>query len=123
ASWGGVYAVGLLIVAFNSALALVVFQRETKTIAAAGSTVFIVTLLISLSYLASLPKAVDSSSNQTYLNVVGVQPNVPMTPVKSSAETEELLDRHLWISINGLRAFGDDQQPRLVIWPESPTNF
>src|SRR6185369_15964192 len=58
-----------------------------------------------------------------YLNVVGVQPNVPMTAVKSSAETEELLDRHLWISINGLRAFGDDQRPRLVIWPESPMNF
>jgi len=123
ASLGGVYAVGLLIVAFNSALALVVLHRETKTIAAAGSTVLMVTLLISLSYLASLPKAVDSSSNQTYLNVVGVQPNVPMTAVKSSAETEELLDRHLWISINGLRAFGDDQRPRLVIWPESPMNF
>jgi apolipoprotein N-acyltransferase len=55
--------------------------------------------------------------------VVAVQPNVPMSPVKTASEIQELIDRHLTISTNGLQVFGEDNLPRLVIWPESPMNF
>ena len=57
----------------------------------------------------------------TSLTVVAVQPNVPMNLVKSVAETNELLDRHLSLSTRGSSEYKLD--PRLVVWPESPMNF
>jgi apolipoprotein N-acyltransferase len=68
--------------------------------------------------------------------VVALQPNVPMEPVGSTAETEELIDRHLSLSERALNDWErgasnesvKDQRtrlglPRIVIWPESPMNF
>src|SRR5260370_12794547 len=46
-----------------------------------------------------------------------------MTPVKTDQEIEELLERHLSLSLMALRSLGSDGLPRLVIWPESPMNF
>jgi apolipoprotein N-acyltransferase len=54
---------------------------------------------------------------------VALQPNVPMTLVKTTAETDELLERHLLLSTNSLQQLPDQNLPRLVIWPESPMNF
>jgi apolipoprotein N-acyltransferase len=59
---------------------------------------------------------------ETSLTVVAVQPNVPMKLVKSVAETKELLERHLALSIHGLKQVQDGSQ-RLVVWPESPMTF
>jgi apolipoprotein N-acyltransferase len=58
-----------------------------------------------------------------YLYVVAVQPNVPMSPTQSTEESDQLLQRHLQLSTNGLQQLPADSVPRLVVWPESPMNF
>ena len=123
ASWGGVYVVGFLVMAFNAALTLTALQRTLKSLVVSVTVLMMVTLLVVMSSLLTFREPVQSDASRTYLNVVGVQPNVPMTPVKTAAETEELINRHLWLSIIGLKAFKDNPRPRLVIWPESPMNF
>jgi len=123
ASWGGVYAVGLLIVACNSAIATAVVIKTRKALATSGLVIVGIAALVSGSFLINFREPPPSGSDHTYLDVVGVQPNVPMALVKSTTEMKELFDRHIWISINGLRALHDDQRPKLVIWPESPMNF
>jgi apolipoprotein N-acyltransferase len=55
--------------------------------------------------------------------VVAVQPNVPMTLVKSVAEMRKLTEDHFAISESALRNLPPDGKLRLVIWPESPMYF
>jgi apolipoprotein N-acyltransferase len=57
------------------------------------------------------------------VNVVAVQPNVPMTMVKTVDEMNALRERHLSLSTTALKSLGDHPGPRLVIWPESPMNL
>jgi apolipoprotein N-acyltransferase len=116
ATWGGVYAVSFLIVAINAALVFVFIKRTGRALATALLIVAIVAGMITAS-----PHMI--SSGVPDLNVVAVQPNVPMTMVKTPAELNELLERHLLLSTNGLQSLPNDQLPRLVIWPESPMNF
>ena len=118
ASVGGVYAVSFLILAINSAVALVVVKRTLWAITAALVTVLFVGLVIGTSVM---PSGVFYTPDST-LSVVAVQPNVPMNPVKSVAETKELLERHLALSTHGLKQIQNGSQ-RLVVWPESPMNF
>lgn len=117
ATWGGVYAVSFLIVAVNAALVLVVMKRTLATLAAA----FVIAALVPVIIKASSP--LTTTTAPAYLNVVALQPNVPMTLVKTTAETDELLERHLLLSTNALQQLPDYGLPRLVIWPESPMNF
>lgn len=117
AKWGGVYAVSFLIVAINSALALIVAKRTRWTIPAAAAVVVVITFLILLTGRQSM--MVDYVP---WVTVVAVQPNVPMTPYKSPAETNALLQRHVSLSTQGLAQI-NDTTPRIVIWPESPMNF
>jgi apolipoprotein N-acyltransferase len=121
ATWGGVYAVSFLIVAINSALALLVISRTKLSIVAAVLTFLVVGFVI----LDSPENPTESylSSDALIVNVVAVQPNVPMNPVKSADETKELIERHVSLSTNALASLGDAKGPRLVIWPESPMNF
>jgi apolipoprotein N-acyltransferase len=46
-----------------------------------------------------------------------------MSPIKSAEESQQLLERHLQLSVQGLQKLPTDSVPRLVIWPESPMNF
>jgi apolipoprotein N-acyltransferase len=46
-----------------------------------------------------------------------------MNIVKSNAEMQLLIDRHLSMSETALKQLPNDGTPRLVIWPESPMNF
>ncbi len=117
ATWGGVYAVSFLIVAINTAIVFAIVNRTRTAPATALIIVAVVAAVIAASPRMGTTTAVPS------LNVVAVQPNVPMTMVKTPAETKELLERHLLLSTNGLQSLPDDQLPRLVIWPESPMNF
>ncbi len=55
--------------------------------------------------------------------MVAVQPNVPMTMVKSTQEMKALLELHLSLSINALKSCSGSYEQNLVIWPESPMNF
>jgi apolipoprotein N-acyltransferase len=121
ANWGGVYAVGFLIVAINSAIVLVVTKRTPWRFATALSVVTFVIFVIMLSRF--LPAERFTSSDVESICVVAVQPNVPMTATKSADELKQLLDRHLSLSISGLQQCSARDARRLVIWPESPMNF
>ena len=122
ASWGGVYAVSFLITAVNVAVALPFLIRGCwKTLGLSLSILLVVALVIATSYLQVL--RILPSWGIGFVNVVAVQPNVPMTFVKSNAEMQELLDRHLSMSTSALQSLNNDPSPRLVIWPESPMNF
>ena len=121
ATWGGVYAVSFLIVAINSALVLVILKRTRATLTTALLIAICVAVVIAVS--SGVATTGYSATVPPYLNVVTVQPNVPMTLVKSTEEMDELLARHLSMSTNALKSLPDDNLPRLVIWPESPMNF
>ena len=118
ASWGGVYAVSFLIVLVNAAIAWVAMKRTLRATVATFLIVISVFLAIVSSRVAPSPP--DSAMS---LCVVAVQPNVPMTAVKSVEETKALLERHLSLSINALRSCPPTYKKNLVIWPESPMNF
>jgi apolipoprotein N-acyltransferase len=127
ATWGGVYAVSFLILVVNSAIALLMIRRDKWAFAAGAVMIFYVAFAIPLSGLSPawdyLPSRFDSLEPPG-IAVIAVQPNVPMTLVKSPAETQELLERHFTLSKNGLaQTSADSYGPRLVIWPESPMNF
>jgi apolipoprotein N-acyltransferase len=120
ARWGGVYAVGFLIVLVNSAIAFALLRRTSRAILAGVSVFSIGIFLTAATHFESGP--VDSS-DQPSLHVIALQPNVPMTLVKSSEEIQQLLERHLSLSTKALSELPDDNLPRLIIWPESPMNF
>jgi len=121
ATWGGVYAVSFLIVAINSAVALVIISRTKLSIAAAIVITFTAFILNDSSEPAMQESYIREP--ERVVNVVAVQPNVPMNPVKSVEETKALIERHVSLSTKGLATLGDAQGSRLVIWPESPMNF
>ena len=120
ATWGGVYAVSFLIVAINSALVFVVVKQSRSALAIA----FLIAAAVTATIIFSPRLATSKYSGiAPYLDVVAVQPNVPMTIVKTRDEMDELLERHVTLSMSALQSLPDDQLPRLVIWPESPMNF
>ena len=120
ASWGGVYAVSFLIVAINSAIALLLLKRTKWSITATLLVVLFVVLVI-----VNSPSKQRSSyaPHPAPVNVAAVQPNVPMTLHKSVDETNALIERHLALSKHSLKSIEHDYFPRLVVWPESPMNF
>jgi apolipoprotein N-acyltransferase len=121
ASWGGVYAVSFLIIAINTAVALLVMKR---TLRAGVAALLIVTSVVFVFRASKIdPQPPMNSEQPTWLCVVAVQPNVPMTLVKSVDEMAQLLERHLSLSKKGLESCTGSNERRLVIWPESPMNF
>jgi apolipoprotein N-acyltransferase len=122
ANWGGVYAVSFLIVAINAAIILLVTKFTARRLAAALAVVTVVALTIMVSYFLPSEKYYGSDG-VTSVCVVAVQPNVPMTIVKSPDELQQLLERHLSLSLSGLKQCSSNADRRLVIWPESPMNF
>ena len=119
ATWGGVYAVSFLIVVVNAALALAIVAR--RSIWSVTSAILFIGLVAAVVGYSSL-LATRNSYSKPYVNVVALQPNVPMTAVKSTSEMNELRSRHLSMSRDALN-FVSSEIPRLVIWPESPMNF
>jgi apolipoprotein N-acyltransferase len=121
ATWGGVYAVSFLIALINAVVALLITSRTRWTMAASLLSVLAVGFAIENSQPNMLEfRIVDE---HRVVDVVAVQPNVPMTAVKSVEETKELIERHLSLSTGALNSLTDNKHPRLVIWPESPMNF
>src|SRR6266536_1070561 len=123
ARWGGVYAVGFLVVAVNSAIALLVLKRNAKAALIAGAVIAGVATLGLVSYATSPAENSREHSGTPDVRIVALQPNVPMNPVKSDDELRELRSRHVAMSENALKQLANDGTPRLVIWPESPMNF
>lgn len=120
AKWGGVYAIGALVLTVNAAVAFLILDRTFRGVVALGISTAIVTLLIVTS---SLPSKTKGTRDNAYLNVVALQPNVPMSLNKTEDELKELFNRHLTMSQQALQSLHSDQLPTLVIWPESPMNF
>jgi apolipoprotein N-acyltransferase len=131
ARWGGVYAVSLLIVAVNAAIGLLVFDRRRRSVLLSVGVLVCTAAAIILSIFGSpvqtsLPTSQGLSGSS--VDVIAVQPNVPMTSTTSLAETAELVHRHITLSETGLSKLSSPAAPsatesRVVIWPESPMNF
>ena len=119
ANWGGVYAVSFLIVAVNSAVALVLLDQTLRRFAVAAAIV----ILVGCVNVVSSLQAPYGSSRDSVVHVIALQPNVPMALVKSDVEMKELLERHWSMTTNALKSLPDDNSSRFVIWPESPMNF
>lgn len=120
--WGGVYAVGFALVSINAAIALLVLKRSAR---AAGLAALVIAsvALVTFAVYNTLPVVPASNHVPADVVVVAVQPNVPMDLVKSAAEMQTLLDRHVSMTEDALKQLPNDDTPRLVIWPESPMNF
>jgi apolipoprotein N-acyltransferase len=125
ASWGGVYAVSFLILVINSAITLLMIRRDKWAVATATVMIVYVIFAIPISGLTSAweyrPSRFDFEMPS--IAVVAVQPNVPMTIVKTPVEMQELLERHFTLSNSALALLPNTYGGRLVIWPESPMNF
>ena len=123
ARFGGVYAVGFLIVMVNAALAFMLVRRSVKALIAGALTLLLTTAVV-FSHRLSPQTMVRPVVNQaSYLTIIALQPNVPMTVFKTTEETQELLARHLSMSKKKLDENREQPGSRLVIWPESPMNF
>jgi apolipoprotein N-acyltransferase len=147
ATWGGVYAVGFFLIVFNAVVALVLLRRDARSFGVVTLVLIATGLAFALTELSlfSTPDS-GSSSRQTYTVVIAVQPNVSVNFGRSPEETATLVNRHLTMSADALRAWEQKldaearreagqsdygrgsaypsyDPPRLVVWPESPMNF
>jgi apolipoprotein N-acyltransferase len=148
ATWGGVYAVGFLILTINCAISHALLRRDRRaTITAAVATLFIV-LVVALSARHTTP-TVEGEPGAV---VVAVQPNVTPNFERTLEENDALVARHLSMSITALREWDARASnraaatsrtespnvahvsnetlsssrttlPRVVVFPESPMNF
>jgi apolipoprotein N-acyltransferase len=124
ATWGGVYAVTLLIVLINAAIAFAAIKRTLRHILVAVA----ILLLVSLILFAPNPLRQHDEVRRANIDlpqhlVIAIQPNVPMSNIDDAA-MRQLLERHLALSAQGFASVRtDSRDTRLLIWPESPMNF
>lgn len=119
ARWGGVYAVGALIVLVNAAIAVALLRRTVRGFALSATTILFVALIL---FTASAKTELRPMQYREVV-VVAIQPNVPMDLVKSNDDMNRLTARHFDMSEAALNQIQNDSQPKLIIWPESPMNF
>ena len=122
AGWGGVYAVGFLIVSLNAAITFALLQRSLRALVITG-TAFLLVAGAAFAANKTSPSRQSRVDDEPDAVVVAIQPNVPMDLVKSNEDIRKLTIRHLEMSESTLRGLAQDGTPRLVIWPESPMNF
>jgi apolipoprotein N-acyltransferase len=141
ARFGGVYAVGFLVVCVNAALAYVLLKRNARGLIVSLASLACVALAVSGIRLTAAP----STEGETGAVVVALQPNVVPDFNRRAEEYEALAERHFELSADALRKIdkgsagsnggaveGEDcgcgfetppKPPRVVVWPESPMNF
>lgn len=119
AKWGGVYAVSFLIVTVNAALVVPLLKQTPRRFIL---TTVVITLVSGVNIFSAIRTNYDSNWIDNPVNVVALQPNVPMGLV-SAEEMSALMERHWSMTANALKALPNDDTPRFVIWPESPMNF
>ena len=120
ASWGGVYAVSFLIVTVNAAIVVVLLNQTPRRFMLALAVII---LVAGVNVVSVFRTSYDSNWIYSPVRVVAVQPNVPMELVKTTEEMNQLLERHWSMTANALKSLPNDNEPRFVIWPESPMNF
>ena len=118
ARFGGVYAVGFLIVLVNAAVAFVILERRRRAFLVAIAASIAAGLIVFGTDRLNKPSAANTEAH-----VVAIQPNVPMALVKSVTEMRQLTEHHFEVSEQALNKLPEDGKPRLVIWPESPMYF
>lgn len=119
ARWGGVYAVGALIVLVNAAIAFALLRRSVRALIVSASAVIVVLLLL----FPPVVKRYTDPAQEADAVVVAIQPNVPMDLVKSNDDMKLLTAHHFEMSEAALKQIQNDTKPKLIIWPESPMNF
>jgi apolipoprotein N-acyltransferase len=146
ARWGGVYAVGFMIVVGNTAIAYLFIERNPRALAIATILLVMVVVLTIVPGL-DLRRSSSVSLTRPDVLVIAIQPNVPMDPVTEPSVSQSLLEQHQKASVAALQNWDRNGQvdnaagaikidepseaavasrqaiPRLVIWPESPMNF
>lgn len=136
AAWGGVYAVGFLILTVNAAIAYVSMRRSKTAVASSLLAVALVALTIWASARAAHPGGQDdpqaSVDTMGAAVVIALQPNVSPNFERTAEENDALVARHLSMSAGALREWDARPAtssghpppiPRVVVWPESPMNF
>src|SRR5256886_7873677 len=120
ARWGGVYATSFTLVIASSGIAMLLVRRDRRALLFSAGTTLTVTIIVAIS--AGFSDALNfQDSARVLVQVVAVQPNVPMDGSETTLEMNALLQRHLDLSLQGLREVPDDVGKLvLVIWPESP---
>lgn len=139
ARFGGVYAVGFLILCVNAALAYALLRRDARGLLVAVASLACVALAVFGLTFTPAP----STQDETGAVVVALQPNVVPDFGRGAAEYDALAERHFEQSAAALRKIdesgavgsvkiGEDcgcgfETPhfpaRVVVWPESPMNF
>jgi apolipoprotein N-acyltransferase len=117
---GGVYAISFTLVLASSGLAMLLVRRDRR------SMLFFAAVTLSAAIIVATGVSLRLRDEPVALiaQAIAVQPNVPMDGSGSSSEMNALLQRHLDLSLQGLRDVPDDAGHLvLVIWPESPMNF
>jgi apolipoprotein N-acyltransferase len=117
AKWGGVYLISFIVAGINAALAFATVNRCLRAVLSAAGLIAVLTTI------ALIPSAASRPTPNVTASVVAIQPNVPMTLVKSADDMRELTARHVQMSEESLKKFTDSDNARLLIWPESPMNF
>jgi len=109
ARWGGVYAVGFLIVTVNTAMAYLWLRKNIRaSLLAILSIIFTFTVALSPYLWNEILEA--SSGRQPEAVVIAVQPNVPMEPAGSMVVTQRLIERHQFLSQTALGQWNDEVQ-------------
>lgn len=118
ARFGGVYAVGFLVVSFNAALAYTLLKHERRAVLTSAAVLAAVVLIVVGFNLTSTPDA----ESEPGAMVVAVQPNVIPDFDRPASEMAALTRQHFAASERALGAL-DERPARVVVWPESPMNF
>lgn len=123
ARFGGVHAVGFIIVLVSSGL---VFVSLTDNRWAATIVAVLVFLILVGNYDYGRRMTQQPAGNSGKYRVVAIQPNVPMDGDWDEAFIRRILDEHISLSEKAIAEFGPsgpDDKPIVVIWPESPMNL
>ena len=124
ARFGGVYAVGFLVLSVNTAIAYAVLKRSVRSALVSLAAVMLVALAVFAANLSPAP----GTAREASAVVVAVQPNVIPDFERSESEYDALRRRHFKLSDEALRELDEggavrNDVPRVVVWPESPMNF
>jgi apolipoprotein N-acyltransferase len=145
ARWGGVYAVGFLILLTNAAIAYLLLRHTMRAVLLTIIMLAAVACgVLALRMLDALRRGGVGAPAIAAI-IVAVQPNVPISFNRRPEETAALVRRHVNLSADALRqrdepltrdlreaiATGGSPMstleelamPRVVVWPESPMNF
>ncbi|HYE16116.1 MAG TPA: apolipoprotein N-acyltransferase [Pyrinomonadaceae bacterium] len=124
ARFGGVYAVGFLVVAVNVTLAYALLRRGARSLAVSLAAV----ALVAAAFVSANVSAPRGEAEEPSVVVVAVQPNVLPDFDRPVSEYRALSERHFEMSRAAVLSLDAGRGPlsalpRVVVWPESPMNF